>query len=795
MKNNFKIYFLSIFIFLIFKNNILANDFNFNTLEINISNNGNIINAGKGTVITKEGNIEIQAEKFIYNKALSTLNARNGFAILIEKNLKIKAEKFVYDKNKSLINASGNVLIDDLTNNISIESENIVYNEKNFTIESGNNSTIKDKLGNIIITESFTLTLADNLAKLNNAKIIGIEKDIIQIKKAYINLLTKKIIGKDISIDFNNENFNNENQPRLKGNAIYANSNESLITKGVFTTCKKNNNCPPWQFSAREIKHNKKKKTIYYKDVWLKIYDKPVFYFPKFFHPDPTVKRQSGFLMPSFDDSSSLGMSFNLPYYHVISKDKDLTLIPRFYSNDKLLTQSEYRQVSKNSDHIIDASIVAEKNSSAKSHFFSKSNKKLDFAYFDEVDLSFQLQQVTNDTYLKTYKIKSPIVSDYNSLKSSVAIEAYKESFIFNADLQVYENLSKENNDRYEYIFPNYNLTKEFNIDEKINGNFSLNSSGYMKNYDTNILEKVVINDFIYNSNPKFTNLGLVNNYNLLVKNINTDSKNSSKYKDDPDTKFASIIEYSSSYPLKKETKTYYNVLKPIVSLRYSPNNNRNRRDDNRRIDTTNVFSLNRIGTNDSVEGGASLTYGTEFAKSTKSNKKILSTKIASVFRAKEDNNLPGNSTLGEKSSDIFGNINFSPNEIWSMSYEFSQDNNLSDTNFEILKNQISINNFVTTFEYLNENNTKENESYLSSKTSYNFNNSNNLSFGTRENKKTKLTEFYNLIYQYRNDCLVAALEYNKDYYSDRDLKPSENIFFKLTIIPFGETSSPNLKQ
>ena len=83
---------------------------------------------------------------------------------------------------------------------------------------------------------------------------------------------------------------------------------------------------------------------------------------------------------------------------------------------------------------------------------------------------------------------------------------------------------------------------------------------------------------------------------------------------------------------------------------------------------------------------------------------------------------------------------------------------------------------------------------FLSNKTTYNIDNSNSLLFETRENKKTKLTEFYNLVYQYRNDCLIAALEYNKDYYSDRDLKPSENIFFKLTIIPFGQTSSPSLR-
>ena len=67
--------------------------------------------------------------------------------------------------------------------------------------------------------------------------------------------------------------------------------------------------------------------------------------------------------------------------------------------------------------------------------------------------------------------------------------------------------------------------------------------------------------------------------------------------------------------------------------------------------------------------------------------------------------------------------------------------------------------------------------------------------FSTREDKTTDLTEFYKLIYQYKNDCLAASIEYNKDYYNDRDLKPEESIFFKSSIIPFGESSSPNLKK
>ena len=63
------------------------------------------------------------------------------------------------------------------------------------------------------------------------------------------------------------------------------------------------------------------------------------------------------------------------------------------------------------------------------------------------------------------------------------------------------------------------------------------------------------------------------------------------------------------------------------------------------------------------------------------------------------------------------------------------------------------------------------------------------------ENRKTDLTEYYNLIYEYKNDCLVAAIEYNKDYYQDRDLKPSEEIFFKITITPFASVTTPSFNK
>ena len=76
----------------------------------------------------------------------------------------------------------------------------------------------------------------------------------------------------------------------------------------------------------------------------------------------------------------------------------------------------------------------------------------------------------------------------------------------------------------------------------------------------------------------------------------------------------------------------------------------------------------------------------------------------------------------------------------------------------------------------------------------YKFNGNNSIAYNTRRNRKTNLTEYYNFIYEYKNDCLVAAIEYNKDYYQDRDLQPNEQIFFSLTITPFTSINSPSLK-
>ena len=127
----------------------------------------------------------------------------------------------------------------------------------------------------------------------------------------------------------------------------------------------------------------------------------------------------------------------------------------------------------------------------------------------------------------------------------------------------------------------------------------------------------------------------------------------------------------------------------------------------------------------------------------------------------------------------------------------FSKKNNFDDATYESITTEFNINKFKTSFDYVNENDTQqEKTSYLLSELNFNINESNDIYFSTRENKEKKLTEYYNLIYQYKNDCLAASVEYSKNYYDDRDIKPEESVFLKLTIMPFGQiASTPDLKK
>ena len=790
MKDKILILFLSLIFKILFITNTLSEEIKFEANVIEFLDKDKKIIAEKNVKIFSNTGVVINADKMNYNKEIGIINAEGK--IIIENNdndIKIYGDKLIYDQNLNKLKVSKNVeikILDDYT----LETELINYDivKKEIVIETIAN--IFDNLGNKITAKQTIFSMKNKLLKINNTKMFDVLKNEYHFDTAIVNFSSQEIIGDGIKIDFFNNAFGNEqNDPRLRGNSIYSDKNETIVKKGVFTTCKKQKDkCPPWQFKAAEIKHNKNKKTIYYKNAWLEIYDKPIVYFPKFFHPDPTVNRQSGFLIPTIKSSSSHGDSISVPYFQVISDNKDITFSPQFFGNNEALFQNEFRQENKNSSHISDFSLK-KKSGASKSHFFSNTISNLNFTNFDSGELEVNVETTSNNTYLKSHNIKTEITNNSSLLNSFLSLKANKEDLFLEARFESYEDLTKEkSSDKYEYLLPSLELSKSFN------NNLNLTSTAYNKNYDTNIFEKVLTNNLKYSSNPKISSKGIINKFSLLLKNVTTEGDNSQKYESDLRSHNYSSFMYDISYPTKNSGNKYDNFITGKASFMYSPNKNRNVQNLDRRINIKNIYSQDRLGLSDSVEGGQSITLGGEYSLINKNNKNLLKANIASVFRDKSDESLPTKSTINNKGSDFIGSLLFEPNDNLKLDYNFSLDNDFSSTNYNLLKADFTVNKFVTSFEYLQENDEVGSQSYFSNNMKLGLTSSSSLKYKTRRNRKTDLTEYYNLIYEYKNDCLTAAIQYNKNYYSDKDLKPTEEIFLSISIVPFTTINSPSTK-
>ena len=800
MIKNLKIICLIIYIFFTFQNYTKSEEFFFESGNIEILNEGQRLYSDLGVKVTTSDNIEITADKFDYNKITSKLKLEGNVIIYdLDNEVEIKTNKIHYFRKLEEMKTFGETEIF-IKNNYEIKSKNITFLRNKKQIFSDNKTYVKDNYNNNFVSENFLFLTSDEIFKGKNVTFKDNLGNTSKYESFFGDLKNKEALGKNVKYFFTNDAFGNKkNEPRLYGNILESNSDKTEISKGIFTTCKKRDGCPPWTIKAKKITHDKNKKIINYQNAWLQVYDKPIFYFPRFFHPDPTVKRQSGFLIPKFSDSSSAGTSLQIPYFKVLADNKDLTFSPRIFADQKLILQNEYRRVEKNYDHIMDVgiftSVLSNEQQTSKSHLFSNTKFEFNNNVFQESDLQVNLEHVTNDTYLKKYKINSPLIKNETVMHTFLEYNGYNDESSLNFSVESYEDLTKNSHDRYEFIYPDITYTKDLEKNFNLDGLLNLSSNVYQKQFNTNQYQQTLTNDLIYSSPIKFTENGIKKDYQLLIKNHNERNKTGSKNENNSTNKLLSNIMYNLSYPLKKQGKIYDDFLKPTISFRYSPNKTPNMALEDRKLDISNINSFDRISSGSGIEGGQSLTMGMEYTKKDKNQNEKISIDLAQVYRDVENPDLPVKSTLNKKYSDIIGKVKFNLMNNLNFEYNFMMDNNLDKTNYNSILAGITVNNFVTNFEYLEEKDFVGIKSYVSNTSSYLFDENNSIKFSTRRNREIDLTEFYNLIYQYENDCLKAALEYNKTYYSDSDVKPEDELFFSITITPFTKINTKNLKK
>jgi len=760
----------------------------FDSSNIKILEKGNIINAYEAIANIPEERIKIEGDKAIYDKIEKILTFEKNVKFFDNKNnIYLEAEKVIYKQKENLIYTSGKTFVK-IEDEYKVFSSNLYYDRSSLLMYGNEETLIRDINDNVFnLEDKFIYNIKEEIITSKTTSIIDNENNNYIFEDVIVNLKSKEIAGKEIKVDFRNSYFGNEkNDPVLKGRSATSDEKNTKIYKAVFSTCNiENKKCRGWELNSELFNHDKEKKVFEYNNSWLKIFNKKVFYFPFFSHPDPSVKRKTGFLVPSYTNSSNLGNSMNIPYYKVISVDKDLTFNPKLYADGKFILQNEYRQEFENSSLVTDFSLNVDKDGT-NTHAFIKQEGKIN----KNIDFELNLQNVTNDNYLKIHNLSatSSLISNESLLTSNLnLIWDLDEDTDFNSSFKIYEDLSKNDNDRYQYIFPDFSFYKNIKIDEEYKGTFKFMSSGFQKNYDTNVYEATVNNDFLYESFDLISKKGLLSNYNILLKNVNSYSENSSNYNENNENDIYGTFLFKTSYPLRKKNKNSTNYLKPIFSARYSPNGNDNMSGKNTSLNFDNVFSLNRIGTNDQVESGKSLSIGLQFSKENLDNEKIIDINIANVIKDEKDPNLPTKTKLNETRSDIFGNMFIKPTKNLKLGYTFSYDRDLDYSNLDALSANFSTNNFLTNFYYYTENHDYGDSEVITNETELNFDNENSLAFKTSKDLATDFTQYYNLIYKYETDCLSATFEYNKTFFRDGSLKPDKSLSFLIRIIPFTE--------
>ena len=793
-----------IFFFIIFNLSILNtksdDQINFDVSEIQILEGGNkIIGKNRGIITTNNG-ITIEADKFTFDKIKNNLEAKGNITVKDQlNNYTFSANNIFYNKNEEKIELKGKAeaLVD---TNYKFNSQNITILRDEQIISSDEGATILDNL-NLTRYEigKFSYNLNEKVLKgeniFINTKYNQPFSDKYFFRSAVFNLKSQNYIAQDININFKKDVFGNKNNdPRFKGLSSSSKDGITTINKGVFTTCKKNDKCPPWSIQADKITYDENKKRILYNNALVKVYDIPVLYFPKFFHPGPTVKRQSGFLVPFINNSDILGSSLQLPYFFAPSSNKDFTFKPTLFDKNIFMLQNEFRQKNKNSFFITDFNIVDGYKSKKTNeedtltHLFSKYQIDLDFENFIESSLNLSFQKVNNDTYLKVFDtniVDTELKPDnFDTLTSNIDLSFENKKFAFTTGFTAYENLTKQNSDRYQYVLPYYDFSTVFlNNNKFARINFSSQGDNILK--DTNTLRSRMINNLAVQSGDYFSKTGIKNNFNYYLKNTITAGKNNIEYDSSPHLKFMNIFELVSSFPLISVSEDYMDNLSPKISLRVNPSDMKNYKNENRRINNDNLFNIDRLGLIDTLESGQNLTLGLDYKREKISNiNKYFELKLGKVLRAKLNNDIPSNSTLDKKNSNYFGKITNNLSENINLNYELSVNHDLNKIEYSSLGTTFKKNNFVTTFNYLEEDGIVGSTNIFENVTTFNFDERNFITFRTRENKEIDLTEYYDLIYEYKNDCLIAGIKYNKTYYQDRDLEPTEDFMFSIKLVP-----------
>jgi LPS-assembly protein len=296
----------------------------------------------------------------------------------------LQADEMVYDNDNGRVTAKGNVEI--YYGNYTLLADKVVYNRNANTLAAEGNVRMKDPDGAVITADQLTLT--------------------DDFRDGFVDAL--KFVTKD------DTRIVAESASREAGNV-------TVFRKGWFTPCKlceEDPSKPPtWRIRAGKITHKRDQAKIVYNDAAFEFFGVPVLWTPWFQTADPTVKRKSGFLVPSYSHSDELGNSVQLPYYFALSDHYDFTFAPMWTEKAGTLLLGDWRQRTSNGGYRLELAGVFDNDTDISSPAFGDDfrgsiNTQGRFAIDPYYSFGWDILAETDDTFRRYYNLDSRLKTD-----------------------------------------------------------------------------------------------------------------------------------------------------------------------------------------------------------------------------------------------------------------------------------------------------------------------------------------------------------------------------------------------
>ena len=568
---------------------------------------------------------------------------------------------------------------------------------------------------------------------------------------------------------------------------------ETRLDKAVYSPCRECigvNEVPLWRIKATRVIHNQETRDIEYVNARMEIAGVPVFYTPYFRHPDPTVKRRSGFLSPRFGASTDLGTTLVMPYFLTIGDDKDITFDPIFTSKQNIVGQAEYRQAfDTGTIRARFGGTVDELDSNGEFRGYTDSSARFDLS--DVWRTGADLRISTDDTFLRRYAINSA-----SSLTSRAFAEGFRGRDYARAEGLYFQSLrALDDQDEVPIIAPkiDYHLVSE----PDRNGAQWLFST---ENFVVTRLKGTDSRRLSVTGGWRLPYIGPAGDVFTLEASLQTDLYHVSDVPLSDGTKKTGFtgrvfpqISLEWRYPFVRTGSRLSQLIEPIVQFVAAPNGGNPEEIPNEdslifEFDETNLFSRSRFVGRDRVEGGRRVSYGLRTGLFDIGGASA-SAFVGQSYRFRKDDTYPVNSGLNDKFSDFVGRIQVTPNRFGNLLYKTRIDKD--SLNFRRNELQLSFGppalNLNTNYLFF-----QEDDEFAQEREEISVTLRSNLtdqwfaSIDVLRDLKDDETRSWGGSLTYTCDCLVLSAQYRRRFFKNQDIQPADEFFIRINFKNLG---------